>query len=96
MECGGGSARSDGRGSESGGEASPCKGGAPPAGMEIGEQHAVGVVLGGPGGDRPDCDVRRGCAKRYRTRALLITCESSLLVSFVHRPLKMMWTAKHW
>ena len=57
MECGGGSARSDGRGSESGGEASPCKGGAPPAGMETGEQHAVGVVLGGPGGDRPDCDV---------------------------------------
>jgi hypothetical protein len=33
------------------------KGGAPPAGMETGEQHAVGVVLGGPGGDRPDCDV---------------------------------------
>jgi hypothetical protein len=29
MECGGGSARSDGRGSKSGGEASPCKGGAP-------------------------------------------------------------------
>jgi hypothetical protein len=25
--------------------------------METGEQHAVGVVLGGPGGDRPDCDV---------------------------------------
>jgi hypothetical protein len=23
----------------------------------VGEQHAVGVVLGGPGGDRPDCDV---------------------------------------
>jgi hypothetical protein len=43
--------------SESGGEASPCKGGAPPAGMETGEQHAVGVVLGGPGGERPNCDV---------------------------------------
>jgi hypothetical protein len=25
--------------------------------METGEQHAVGVVLGRPGGDRPDCDV---------------------------------------
>ena len=30
-----------------------------------------------------------------QTRTLLITCESSLLVSFVHRPLKMMWTAKN-
>jgi hypothetical protein len=58
MECEGGSARADGRHSgESGGEASSYKGGPPPAGVETGEQHAVGVVLGRLGGNRTDCNV---------------------------------------
>ena len=51
--------RSDGRGITKA-VAKPVRAravGTPPAGMETGEQHAVGVVLGGPGGDRLDCDV---------------------------------------
>jgi hypothetical protein len=88
MECGGGSARADGWHSENGGEASSCKGGAPTAGVETGEQHAVGAVKQ----DR----LQSGCAKHYRTHALLTTCESILLVSFAHRQLMMMLTAKHW
>jgi hypothetical protein len=40
--------------------------------------------------------VQRGYVKHYRTRALLITCESSLLLSFAHRHPRMMLTAKHW
>jgi hypothetical protein len=46
MECGGRSARS-----------SSYKDGAPTAGVETSEQHAVGVVLGRIGGNRTDCKV---------------------------------------
>jgi hypothetical protein len=42
----------------------------------------MGAVLGRPGGDRPNRDVgARNIAERI---ALLTTCESSLLVFFVH------------
>jgi hypothetical protein len=65
--------------SERGSEAGPSTGGASSAGVEIGEQHAMGAVPGGPRGDRPSRDV--GVEHMH---TLLTTCESSLLVSFVH------------